>query len=124
MSLETILALYILLTTSLFGAAAYRASIVQGRGEEYSEVKAHAEQAFAGNLFTHPSEGDDCELTDETQCMPLRLTGYNDDGEVELELDAPANGWTHAQIAAHIIFNQLDCWDARLGDNWIGSSEV
>ena len=122
LTLETIVALYIITILTVLAAPL---AFIKARATLQLAPKAKRPmmQEYQGQLFTHPSESK-CELTEDSKRMTLRLTGYNMDGELEIELNAPANGWTHAQIAAHITFNKLECWDAYLGTTWIGSSEV
>ena len=52
----------------------------------------------------------------------LKLIGANG-GEVA-RYSAPSSGWTHDALEALEHEFTLYQWDAYLGDQWIGSSEV
>lgn len=122
LTLETIVALYII--TILIVLAAPLAFIKARASLQLApKAKRPMMQEYQGQLFTHPSE-DSCDLTPTTKHQALRIEGYTTTEEVNITIDAPANGWTHTQIEAHIAFNKLECWDAYLGTTWIGSSEV
>lgn len=47
------------------------------------------------------------------------------DGHIVQKISAPVNGWTH-EILDKIDFSETSAsgWDAFLGKQWIGSSEV
>lgn len=67
-----------------------------------------------------PAEDD---LLTGNESAPLRFM-LGDKPDVELkQVQAPANGWSHASLEA-VVPPASVSWDAYLGQAWIGSSEV
>ncbi|MEZ9360274.1 hypothetical protein AB4175_10365 [Vibrio cyclitrophicus] len=47
------------------------------------------------------------------------------EGEEVVQYKAPKGGWTHDALECVDYFSvSLDGWDAYLGEQWIGSSEI
>lgn len=63
---------------------------------------------------------------------PDLLSGYEQqaliikdlDGKEIHRIDAPSNGWSHAELESIDYYNISPEWDVYLGIQWIGSSEV
>ena len=121
-TLEAIVTLYIIAILSVLTAPLV---VIHARAAQRPARRVARPMAstYQGQLFTHPDE-ESCELTEATKHLALRIEGYTTEEEQDVTIEAPSNGWTHQQIAAHITFNKFECWDAYLGNSWIGSSEV
>lgn len=55
------------------------------------------------------------------------LCVYSLDGNLLMRQAAPVTGWTHEKLDGldQVLINQFpDGWDAWLGGQWVGSSEV
>jgi len=52
----------------------------------------------------------------------LQTLYFKTGGQVLHCVPAPAGGWTHEALQS--VAQPADCWDAYLGDEWVGSSEI
>ncbi|WP_299143618.1 hypothetical protein [uncultured Vibrio sp.] len=67
-----------------------------------------------------PAEPD---LIEGQALAPLRIVSL--EGEDVVQYLAPKGGWTHDALECVDYFSvSPDGWDAYLGEQWIGSSEV
>ncbi|HAS6097504.1 TPA: hypothetical protein I7145_23125 [Vibrio vulnificus] len=46
------------------------------------------------------------------------------DGKEIYRIDAPDNGWSHDVLESIDFYSISTQWDAYLGEQWVGSSEV
>ncbi|EJL6419995.1 TPA: hypothetical protein SLZ57_003506 [Vibrio cholerae] len=73
-------------------------------------------------IVTRPSNDQEPDLLVGFERQPLVVKDL--DGKDIHRVDAPDNGWTH-DILERIDYYCISAqWDAYLGEQWIGSSEV
>lgn len=72
-------------------------------------------------IVVRPFKAGEPDLLPGNQAQPLRFVTLGGDRELA-RVPAPAGGWTHAALEACTC--PADAWDAFLGVQWIGSSEV
>lgn len=78
-----------------------------------------AQMMIECHLVARPKTPMEHDLLQGNESLPLHFT-HN--GQVLLSLPCPPQGWTHETLEA--VSAPGACWDAFLGDQWIGSSEI
>lgn len=73
-------------------------------------------------IVARPMHADEPDLLYGFESEPLRIV--DDTGQLLALILAPTEGWSHDNLEAADLPKTGHAWEAYLGDQWVGSSEV
>jgi len=71
------------------------------------------------NLVARANRTNECDLL---QGYELQTLHFKSEGRILQSIPAPSQGWSHELIEG--LSAPGVCWDAYLGNQWIGGSEI